>query len=205
LSNQHNFRLFLSHAEENYTLVYRVWDILSRLKASPYMHELYPDYRQDIPTGIRDALRNCVMCITFLTKEGVNSQWVQQEVGMAYGFAKVIAPIIETGVEYKGFVQMVSGISYDPRDEDQMIYDLIYAVRNHVIGHNTTPNGISLTCPNRHEHDYTLPSTHDLNKAMDIAHVWVFQCLTCKSRIEVDPKTLERWEFGIKQVASIHL
>ena len=191
MSNQHNFKVFLSHAEEDYQLVYRVWDILFRLKASPYMHELYRDYRRDIPTGIRDVLRHCAVCITFLTKEGINSQWVQQELGVAYAFARIIVPVIETGVQYKGFVQMISRISYDPGDENEMIYDTIYAVRNHVIGHNAIANGISLTCPNHHEHDYTLPSTSDLNKTINIGHVYIFKCLTCKIAIDLDPKTLE--------------
>ena len=191
MSNQNNFKVFLSHAEEDYQLVYRVWDILFRLKASPYMHELYRDYRRDIPTGIRDVLRHCAVCITFLTKEGINSQWVQQELGVAYAFARIIVPVIETGVQYKGFVQMISRISYNPGDEDEMIYDTIYAVRNHLIGHGEIANGMSLTCPNHHEHDYPLLSTRDLNEAIRVGHVCVVECLTCGSKFEVNPQTLE--------------
>jgi hypothetical protein len=52
------FQVFLSHAQEDYRLVYRVWSILSCLKVQSYMHELYPDYRQDIPSGIRDVLKD---------------------------------------------------------------------------------------------------------------------------------------------------
>ena len=189
MSKQHNIKVFLSYAEEDYQLVHRVWDILSRLQASPYMYKLYPDYHQDIPTGIRDLLRNCVMCITFLTKEGINSQWVQQELGVAYAFGRIIVPVVETGVENKGFVQMVSRIFYDPRDEEQMIYDVIYAVRTHLLGHNEIP--ISLICANHHEHDYTLVSTEDLNKAICISNAYVGKCKTCGVDIEIDPKTLE--------------
>lgn len=191
MSNQHSFKVFLSHAEEDYQLVYRVWDILFRLKASPYMHELYPNYRKDIPTGIRDVLRNCVMCISFLTREGINSQWVQQELGVAYAFDRIIVPVIETRVQYKGFVQMISRISYDPRDTNRMIHNIIYAVRNHIIGHGEIANGMSLICPNHHEHDYPLPSTNDLNEAIHVGNVCVAECLTCRSKFKVDPLTLE--------------
>ena len=183
------FKVFLSHAEEDYQLVYRVWDILSRLKASPYMHELYPDYRRDIPTGIRDVLRDCAMCVTFLTKDGINSQWVQQELGIAYAFDKIIVPVIEIGVEYKGFVQMVRRIPYERGNPDQMIYRVIYAVRTHLLGHGQIP--ISLTCTEHHEHDYSLASTDDLNKAMRIGRGWCFKCITCKTNIDLDPRTLE--------------
>ena len=189
MSDQHDFKVFLSHAEEDLRLVHRVWGILDHLEATPYMHELYPDYRQDIPTGIRDVLQNCVMCITFLTQGGINSQWVQQELGVAYAFGKIIVPVVETGVEYKGFVQMVSRIPFEPEDADEMIYKLIYAVRTHLLGHDEIP--ISLVCSNHHEHDYTLPSTYDLNKAMRIGHIYVFKCETCGIEIALDPKTLE--------------
>lgn len=189
MANQHNFKVFLSHAEEDYQLVYRIWHILYCLKATPYMHELYPDYRRDIPTGIRDVLRDCAMCVTFLTAAGINSQWVQQELGIAYAFDKVIVPVIETGVKYKGFVQMIRRIPYKPAGPDQMIYEVIYAVRTHLLGHNEIP--ISLTCVNHHEHDYRLASTKDLNVALRIGHIYAFECVTCGAKMELSPKTLE--------------
>ena len=189
MSNQNNFKIFLSHAEEDYQLVYRVWDILFRLKATPYMYEVYPDYGRDIPTGIRDVLRDCSICITFLTKDSINSQWVQQELGIAYAFDKIIVPVTETGVEYKGFVQMVMRIPFEAADPEGMIYRVIYAVRSHILGHGEIL--ISLTCANHHEHDYTLASTRDLNKAIRIGHVYRFKCPTCGIDIELNPKTLE--------------
>jgi len=129
------------------------------------------------------------MCVTFLTKDGINSQWVQQELGIAYAFNRIIVPVIEQGVQYKGFVQMVRRISFELADAEQMIYDVIYAVRSHLLGHNKIP--ISLICANHHEHDYTLASTHDLNEAMRIGDIYVFKCRTCKMDIQLVPRTLE--------------
>ena len=189
MSNPYNFKVFLSHAETDYQLVYRIWSILSRLKVASYMHELYPDYRRDIPTGIRDVLRGCIMCITFLTNEGINSQWVQQELGIAYAFNRIIVPVIEHGVQYKGFVQMVRRIPFEPADPEQMIYEVIYAVRTNLLGDGETV--ISLTCANHHEHDYRLASILDLNKAISIGHIYRFKCATCETDIHLDPKTLE--------------
>ena len=192
MSNQHNFKVFLSHAEEDYQLVYRIWDILFRLKATPYMHELYPDYRRDIPTGIRDVLRGCVMCVTFLTNEGINSQWVQQELGIAYAFNRVIVPVIERRVQYKGFVQMVRKITYEPTNPDLMIYQVIYAVGTHVIGHGVIPRGLALTCPDGHEHEYDLPANREINQAINAGNIFFFfKCMTCGIQIQLNPKTLE--------------
>ena len=184
-----HFKVFLSHAEEDFPLVHRIWYILFRLKVFPYVHERYPDYRQDIPTAIRDVLKNCALCITFLTKAGVDSQWVQQELGIAYAFGRIIIPVIEVGVEYKGFVQMVRRISYDPQDPDWMFFHVIYAVRNHLIGRGQIP--ISLTCGNQHEHDYKLAGTDDINKAIDFGRPLVFKCVTCGTDININPRTLE--------------
>ena len=188
------FQVFLSHAQEDYRLVYRVWSILSRLKVQSYMYELYPDYRQDIPTGIRDVLKNknCVMCIAFLTRYGIDSQWVQQELGIAYAFGGIIVPVIEQGLEYKGFVQMVRRIPYQTDNPDGMILHIIYAVRNHVLQtYDATDNGLAITCPNHHEHDYTLPSGWEINHAIKASNIFVFNCLTCGVEMHISPQTLE--------------
>jgi hypothetical protein len=191
MPSQTAFKVFLSHSENDYELVLRVWDILFRLNTGPYMHELYPDYRSDIPTGIRDVLRNCSICITFLTKDGINSQWVQQELGIAYAFNRIIVPVLETGVEYKGFVQMIRQISYNPNNPDLMIYQVIYAVRTHVIGYEAIRGGLTLTCPSGHEHDYDLPSNIETNKVIDAHNTLSCKCATCGVEIEVNPTTLE--------------
>ena len=188
------FRVFLSHAEKDRKLVYRVWSILHRLKVLSYMHERYPNYGRDIPTGIRDVLKskNCMMCITFLTREGIRSQWVQQELGVAYAFNRIIVPVVQKGVEYKGFVQMVGRIPYQPRSPDSMIHSIIYAVRGHVIEtYGAVKNGLALTCPSNHEHDYTLPSNGHINRLIKAHKVFVFTCPMCKAKMRVSPQTLE--------------
>ena len=131
------------------------------------------------------------MCVAFLTKHGINSQWVQQELGIAYAFDKVIVPVIEMGVAYKGFVQMIRRIPYNPIDPDSMVYEIIYAARTHVIGYDAIPEGLAITCPSGHEHDYILPSNKEINHAIEAGDVFVFKCLTCQAQIQLSPRTLE--------------
>jgi len=186
------FQVFLSHAKEDYQLVYRIWDILRRLKVRSYMHELYPDYRQDIPTGIREALENCVICITFLTHHGIDSQWVQQELGIAHAFEKIILPVVQKGVKYKGFVEMLKKVPYQPRSSDATIHGVIYAVRAYVMERYDAVNrGLALTCPSDHENDYILPSNLRINQAIKAGNVFAFKCYTCGAEIRVSPQTLE--------------
>jgi hypothetical protein len=155
------------------------------------MHELYPDYRNDIPTGIRDVLKHCALCVTFLTRAGIDSQWVQQELGIAYAFERIIVPVIETGVQYKGFVQMIRRIPYNTTNPDSMIYEVIYAVRTHLLGHEKIPSGLSITCQNGHEHNYDLPSNQEINQAIEARNIFICKCLTCGIEIKFNPNTLE--------------
>jgi len=186
------FEVFLSHAQEDFQLVYRVWGILYRLNVATYMHELYPNYRQDIPTGIRDVLKKCVMCIAFLTRYGINSQWVQQELGIAYAFGRVIVPVVEDEVEYKGFVQMIRQIPYQAQNPDEMIYQVIHAVRHHVMQrYDAVESRLALTCPSDHENSYTLPSNPEIFHAINAGKVFVIKCLTCGAEMHVSPQTLE--------------
>lgn len=188
------FKVFLSHAQEDYQLVRRVWTILRRLKVKPYIYERYPDYQQDIPIRIREVLKNknCVMCIAFLTRDGISSQWVQQELGIAYAFNKIIVPVVQKGVEYKGFVQMRTQIPYQVRRPDTMISHVIYAVRTHAIQqYGKVEDGLTLTCPNGHENDYNLPSNARFNQVTEAHKFFTYRCLTCNEKIDVSPRTLE--------------
>jgi len=42
------FDVFLSHDNQDYELVNRVWIILTRIKISAYMYEHYPNYGQNL-------------------------------------------------------------------------------------------------------------------------------------------------------------
>jgi hypothetical protein len=76
-----------------------------------YLAEAYPQPGTSLSGKISNAIdqSNCVIAV--FTRDGVRSQWVNQEIGYAKKAAKIVIPIVEEGVPHNGFVQ---GIEYVP-------------------------------------------------------------------------------------------
>jgi hypothetical protein len=107
------WEIFFSHGEEDWDFVKRVFDILDRMSISCYAYEYFPEYGDYIPEIIKRNIKDCRTFIVLLTQNSVQSQWVNQEVGMAFALDRLIIPIVERGVETKGFVELRQRIDYD--------------------------------------------------------------------------------------------
>lgn len=197
------FDVFISHDTRDYELALSIHDILYKVGMRPYIYELYPQYRTTIPEGIRDVMKASSVCLVLLTSHGIQSLWVHQELGLAFGYKKIIVPAVETGIDFtqKGFVQLVSHIEYHPGDCDRFAYSVIWALRNEVFGHNPRPV-LRLVCANGHEHEkYNLPSTEEINKALDqpeesshepaLETQLLYECSKCGTEIRVSPWTFQ--------------
>jgi len=187
------FKVFISHDARDKELALRLFLILRRIGAEPYMYERHPDYSQDIPHRIMSVLTNVELVICLLTKNSINSQWVHQELGAAYALKKVIITCLEEGVGYVGFVELRPHIPYDPnpRKFDRFAKKVIYAVRNEFLGHKEL-GGFTLTCSREHTNDdYKLPSTSAINKMIRDKDVFTYKCKECNRRIRFSPYTLE--------------
>ena len=193
------FDVFISHDTSDYELALRIHDTLCKVGISAYIYELYPQYRKDISTSIRDVLINRKVCLCLLTYNGIQSFWVHQELGAAYAFDRVIIPTVQWGVDYKvkGFVQFRPHINYDPMNIERLTYDVIWALRNEVFGHEPRPT-LRLRCPNGHESNkYRLPSTDEINEIIEtpvqpgFMSYFIIECETCRTQIKVSPWTFE--------------
>lgn len=188
-----DFEVFISHDTRDYEVVKRLHDILWKTEMRPYIFELYPQYRRSIPEGIRCVMKNCSACLVVLTSFGIESPWVHQELGLAYGCERIIIPILEHGIEFKakGFVELFGHIDYNPQNFDWLVCHVIYALRQEVFGHQERA-GLALRCPNGHEsREYLFPSTDEINKKIDASKPFIYGCTQCGVEIGVSPWTFE--------------
>ncbi|MCL0094865.1 toll/interleukin-1 receptor domain-containing protein [Dehalococcoidales bacterium] len=120
--------IFLSYCEEDASLVHRIFYILSRLRLDPYAFKLFPEPGAFIHEIVLSRIKDSEYVIPFITQNGVQSQWVNQEIGAAHALRKYIIPVVEVGVESKGFVdlRLRHAVQYQPIDPNQMIYSLIW-------------------------------------------------------------------------------
>ena len=134
--------IFLSYCEEDAKLVHRVFWILFRMHLEPYAYMLYPEPGEFIHDVVIRRINRSDYVIPFLTRDGVRSQWVNQEIGAAHALGKYIIPIREVGVESKGFVELRHYIDYSPSNPEGMISSLIWRLRTLL-----SPEAMDVKCP----------------------------------------------------------
>lgn len=181
------FRIFISHAKEDYTLALRIHNILWRMELAPYIYELYHEYGRDLDEIMKEKITFCEHFVPLITRNGVQSQWVNQEIGMAYALDKNIIPVVEIGIESKGFIAFKVHIPYDPNNGEWCICNLIYRLRFLM-----SPSTLKIECKAcRHEFLGELPSQEEVNKAIERQLHYFWPCEKCSQQIWINPKTLE--------------
>ena len=103
------------------------------MKITAYMYALYPQYGEVLTEAIKKAINDSKIFVAFLTRSGVSSQWVNQEIGVAHAIGRKIIPVRETEVESKGFVELRIVLPFSPNDPELMIYNLTTRLRDLLI------------------------------------------------------------------------
>jgi hypothetical protein len=172
------FDVFISYSEEDTEIVYRTWNVVSRIGVTAYAYEKFPKPGEDVGKSVVNGIRQSSYMVVFLTRKGRKSQWVNQEVGAAFAFRKMIIPLWEVDVDWSGFVaKKVEHISYDPLKPDITIYILVKRLRKLLGREQQIENGLMLQCDKDEiEFKTTLPSTQDIDKAAENNRTFFASC-----------------------------
>ena len=190
------YKVFFCHSKEDTEFVQRICNILNNIYIECYIYEFFPKFGEYIPETIKNIIEDCRTVITLLTEEGVQSQWVNQEMGVAFALDKLIIPIVEKNTEIKGFIELRHYIDYEKNnlaDEEYTIYRLIKRLREL---HPT--NEIKLICMNRNcENHLTmfskpLPTEQEINNAIERDRLFEYKCPSCDFVNYLIPRTLEQ-------------
>lgn len=184
------FNVFLSYNESDLALVERIMGILDRMGISAYSFKHYPEYGEYIPEIVRKNIVDSEDFVVLLTQAGIGSQWVNQEIGMAFALKMLIIPIIQTGVESKGFVELRQRIDLELYNPETAISNLIYRLRSL---YNVTT--IQFKCKNencRNQFVSSVPSQLEINEAVKNNESFIAMCPICKSEIRYSPLTFEQ-------------
>jgi hypothetical protein len=127
------FKVFISHAtEEDGALVEWIADALDRLHIRAFVYERYPRGGQNRFDTIKGMIEVCPYFLVVLTKAGIASQWVNQEIGYAVAVGREPIPVREvdsaTGklINSKGFVELNDPIYYYRNNDVRLMADIIY-------------------------------------------------------------------------------
>ena len=117
------YKVFISHSTRDQQLVIMLANLLTKFNIEVSVAEWYliPGERLDKKVFSEIEKSNCMVIL--LTKKGIRSNWVQQEIGYAMKSKIPIIPIVEKGAKPKelGSLQGKEYIEYDPSKPQQAL------------------------------------------------------------------------------------
>lgn len=120
------YSVFLSHSmtPEDEPFVRTIVEQLRILNIQCYIAEHDGQFGQSLAAKVELALRNCDCLLALLTMGGSQSSYVNQEIGLAVGLNKPIIPIVEKGVDLRGFKAGVEWVEFDRKNPQACLLKL---------------------------------------------------------------------------------
>ena len=120
------YKVFISHSTRDQGLVISLTNLLSKFGVDVFVAEWYLTPGESINDKILENIRSADCVVALLTRNGIRSNWVQQEIGYSLQCSKVIIPIVEKGIDQKDLAALQGReyIEYDPNEYQQALIKL---------------------------------------------------------------------------------
>lgn len=111
-----DYKVFISHSSRDQGLVISLANLLSKFGIKVVVAEWYLTPGEPIERKVFDQIERSDCVVALLTRNGIRSNWVQQEIGFALKTKRPLIPIVEKGVDEKdlGALRDKKYIEYDP-------------------------------------------------------------------------------------------
>lgn len=127
------YQVFISHATgEDGKLTNWLAEALDRLYIRAYVYERYQRGGQNRFETIKKMINECPYFLVILTKAGMLSQWVNQEIGYAVAIGKEPIPVLEVDngilVRSKGFVELHDPVRFKRGDRIGLMAEILHTL-----------------------------------------------------------------------------
>lgn len=123
-----DYRVFIAHSVKDSNIVYTISRLLDiyGIQSLIAEREFQPGERLSEKVSRMVDSSDCLLAI--LTKEGKDSQWVNQEIGYGKKAGRRIVPVVEKGVNIKGFIQDIEWIEFDSSDPSKTLQEIVHGM-----------------------------------------------------------------------------
>lgn len=120
------YRVFISHSTQDQGLVISLANLLSKFEVEPFVAEWYLTPGERLDEKVLEQIKKSDCIVALLTRNGIRSNWVQQEIGYSLQQEKLVIPIVEKGIDSKDLaaLQGKEYIEYDPYQYHQALTKL---------------------------------------------------------------------------------
>lgn len=126
------YKVFISHSVRDQSLVISLANLLTKFKVKVVVAEWYLTPGMSLDKKVINLIKKSDCMVVLLTKNGIRSNWVQQEVGIAISAGKPIIPIVEKGTDSKNLaaLQGKEYIEYNPFQPEEAIIKLASFIKS---------------------------------------------------------------------------
>jgi hypothetical protein len=176
------YYLFIGYSGKDKQYAEYIYACMSQIaEIQPYLAEIVPNYGENFKKRILDFLDKTNFMVVFLTKRGVQSQRVNQEIGYAMAVKRKrqnlqIIPISLSNVKLRGLITKDSEdiLFVDNMPQIRIVMSIIYQIRNSVQnGWNQDKFTWKITCNHcvdkrggHLKYDCCLPSDAEIKDAL---------------------------------------
>lgn len=121
-----SYSVFLSHSTRDQGLVISLANLLSKFEIEVYVAEWYLATGERIDKKIFKQIEGSNCIVALLTRNGIRSNWVHQEIGYALKCNKLIIPLVEKGIDQKDLAALQGReyIEYDSNEYQEALTKL---------------------------------------------------------------------------------
>lgn len=126
------YKVFISHSTRDQGLVISLANLLARFGVEVFVAEWYLTPGERLDKKVFEQIQKSDCVVVLLTRSGIRSNWVHQEIGYSLQQSKQIIPIVERGIDSKDLaaLQGMEYIEYDPHQYQQALIKLSTYVRS---------------------------------------------------------------------------
>jgi nucleoside 2-deoxyribosyltransferase len=117
------YKVFISHSTQDRGIVISLANLLTKLGIETFVAEWYFNPGERIDKKVFSQIDQADCVIVLLTRNGLRTNWIHQEIGYAIKSGKPIIPLVEKGVEHEDLaaLQGKEYIEYNPLQPQQAL------------------------------------------------------------------------------------
>ncbi|OGW14598.1 MAG: hypothetical protein A3G93_00950 [Nitrospinae bacterium RIFCSPLOWO2_12_FULL_45_22] len=126
------YKVFISHSTRDQGLVISLANLLSKFGVEVSVAEWYLVPGEHLGKKVFEQIEKSDCVVALLTRNGIRSNWVQQEIGYSLQCNKSVIPIVEKGIDPKDLAALQGReyIEYDPYQYQQALIKLSTYIRS---------------------------------------------------------------------------
>ena len=186
-------RIFISYATGDEDSVKEIQDVTSRLEGIEVCIPSTAGTSDTSPVqSVTDGINGSDLMVVLITFNSTNTMWLNQEIGYACAKKMPIIPVIERGIDVKGFLEGQEYVVFHRADFRDDVYRILQKIKDIFMGLGAPITNFRVECPKCHKKfSEKLPRQETTDAAINQRQKLAYRCRFCNAGLHVHPITME--------------